>query len=227
MHRVTQVDSVKVHTKPMATDYLSALNAGSGLNVTEIVDALVDAERVPRQEKIDKDKEEATVKISALGSLKNELSIFQTNTAALDGQIGLALSSSTSNVKLSRTDSSLSSEFSHTINVSSIATGQVLNFDNDGSGFSSTTADIGIDSLTIDLGTWGAGPAFTSNGTSLAVPITGAASLKPLEMPLTMRLLASPHRLLRFQPSYSLMVNRSAQKTPCASPHHCLVPRLM
>ena len=185
----------------MATDYLSALNAGSGLNVTEIVDALVDAERVPRQEKIDEAKEEATVKISALGSLKNELSIFQTNTAALDGQIGLALSSSTSNVRLSRTDSSLSSEFSHTINVSSIATGQVLNFDNDGSGFSSTTADIGIDSLTIDLGTWGTGPAFTSNGTSSSLSLTtGAASLNDIRDAINNALLASPHRLLRFQP---------------------------
>ena len=54
----------------MATDYLSALNAGSGLNVTQIVDALVDAERVPKQEKIDEAKETASVKISALGSLK-------------------------------------------------------------------------------------------------------------------------------------------------------------
>jgi len=160
----------------MATDYLSALNAGSGLNVTQIVDALVDAERVPKQQKIDDAKETATVKISALGSLKNELSVFQTNTAALDGQIGLALSSSTSNVKLSRTDSSLASEFSHTINVSSIAAGQVLNFDNGGSGFSSTTADIGIDSLTIDLGSWGAGPAFTSNGTSSSLSLTTAAT---------------------------------------------------
>ena len=156
----------------MATDYLSALNAGSGLNVPQIVDALVDAERVPKQKKIDEEKEAATVQISALGSLKNELSVFQTNTAAVDGQIGLALSSSTSNVALSRTDSSLASEFSHTINVSSIANGQVLNFNNGGSGFSSTTADIGIDSLTIDLGTWATGPAFTANGTSSTLPLT-------------------------------------------------------
>ena len=60
----------------MSTDYLSALNAGSGLNVTQIVDALVDAERVPNQNAIDEAKESATVKISALGSLKNELSVF-------------------------------------------------------------------------------------------------------------------------------------------------------
>ena len=162
----------------MATDYLSALNAGSGLNVPQIVDALVDAERVPKQKKIDEEKEAATVQISALGSLKNELSVFQANTDALDGQVGLALSSSTSNVTLSRTDSSLASEFSHTINVSSIANGQVLNFNNGGSGFSSTTADIGIDSLTIDFGTWTLGPAFTDNGTSSTFSLTnGATSL--------------------------------------------------
>ena len=65
----------------MSTDYLSALGAGSGLNVPQIVDALVDAERVPKQNKIDDAKETASVKISALGALKNELSVFQTNSA--------------------------------------------------------------------------------------------------------------------------------------------------
>ena len=192
----------------MATDYLSALNAGSGLNVTQIVDALVDAERVPKQKKIDEAKDTATVKISALGSLKNELSVFQTNTAALDGQIGLALSSSTSNVTLSRTDSSLASEFSHTINVSSIATGQVLNFDNGGSGFSSTTADIGIDSLTIDLGTWAAGPAFTSNGTSSTLSFTtGDTSLSDVSDAINNAAIGVTASIIEVSTgSYSLMV---------------------
>ena len=155
----------------MSTDYLSALGAGSGLNVPQIVDALVDAERVPKQNKIDDARETASVKISALGSLKNELSVFQTNTAALDGQIGLSLSSSTSNVLLSRTDSSLASEFSHTINVTSIATAQVLNFNNGGSGFASSTADIGIDELSLRFGTW-SGSTFTANS-----DYTGATTL--------------------------------------------------
>jgi flagellar hook-associated protein 2 len=146
----------------MTVDYLSALNAGSGLNVTQIVDALVDAERTPKQNKIDEAKETATVKISALGSLKNELTVFNTNAAALDGQTGLTLSSSTSNVELTRTDSSLASQFSHTINVSQIAQAQVLNFDNGGAGFSSTTADIGIDELSLRFGTW-SGTSFSTN----------------------------------------------------------------
>ena len=43
----------------MAVDYISMLNAGSGLNTTQIVDALVDAERAPREEKIQAQVEEA------------------------------------------------------------------------------------------------------------------------------------------------------------------------
>ena len=164
----------------MSTDYLSALNAGSGLNVTQIVDALVDAERVPKQKQIDEAKETATVKISALGSLKNELSVFQTNANALDGQIGLSLSSSTSNVALSRTDSSLASEFSHTINVTSIATAQVLNFNNGGLGFSSSTADIGVDELSLRFGSW-SGSSFTTNSDySSATTLNFAAGSRSL-----------------------------------------------
>ena len=163
----------------MSTDYLSALNAGSGLNVPQIVDALVDAERVPKQQQIDEANEKANIAISALGSLKNELSVFQTNSNALDGQIGLALSSSTSNVTLSRTDSSLASEFSHTINVANIAKAQVLNFNNNGNGFSSTSADIGIDALTLEFGTW-SGTSFSANSdySSTTLSLTnGATSL--------------------------------------------------
>ena len=179
MHHVTRAKPTRIYTRTMSTDYLSALNAGSGLNVPQIVDALVDAERVPKQQQIDEANEKANIAISALGSLKNELSVFQTNSNALDGQIGLALSSSTSNVTLSRTDSSLASEFSHTINVANIAKAQVLNFNNNGNGFSSTSADIGIDALTLEFGTW-SGTSFSANSdySSTTLSLTnGATSL--------------------------------------------------
>ena len=45
----------------MAVDYLSAMNVGSGLNVTQIVDALVDAEKAPREAQITENIEEKTV----------------------------------------------------------------------------------------------------------------------------------------------------------------------
>ena len=198
-----------MHATTMSTDYLSALNAGSGLNVTQIVDALVDAERVPKQKQIDEAKESATVKISALGSLKNELSVFQTNAEALDGQIGLALSSSTSNVTLSRTDSSLASEFSHTINVASIAKSQVLNFNNNGSGFSSTTADIGIDQLTLEFGSW-SGTTFSSNSayaTTTLNLVNGATSLADVRDAINNAAIGVTASIIEVsENSYSLMV---------------------
>ena len=40
----------------MATDYLSALNVGTGLNTTEIIDSLVEAERAPKARMINDNK---------------------------------------------------------------------------------------------------------------------------------------------------------------------------
>lgn len=47
------------------TDYLGALGAGSGLNVPQIVDALVDAERVPKQNKIDDERDSISKNLCA------------------------------------------------------------------------------------------------------------------------------------------------------------------
>ena len=54
----------------MAVDYLSTLNAGSGLNNTEIIDALVNAERVPQENNITKKRDQRTVQISSLSQVK-------------------------------------------------------------------------------------------------------------------------------------------------------------
>ena len=116
------------------------------------------------KKEIDEAKDTATVKISALGSLKNELECVSNKYCRAGWPIGLALSSSTSNVKLSRTDSSLASGIFAYDQCIKHCHRAGLNFDNGGGGFSSTTGDIGIGSLTIDLGTWAAGPAFTGNG---------------------------------------------------------------
>jgi flagellar hook-associated protein 2 len=143
----------------VAVDYLSALNAGSGLNVTQIVDSIVEAERTPKEKKIEKAKEQATVAISALGSLKQELSVFQTNANALDGQMGLSLSSTDNKITVTRTDNNTASEFSHSVNVSQLATAHVLTF----SGFSSTTDDLNLDQLKLRLGHWNSDASFTEN----------------------------------------------------------------
>ena len=63
----------------MAVDYLSALNVGSGLNVTQIVDALVDAEKVPQESRIQEQLDERNVSISSLGDVKSDLGVFKGN----------------------------------------------------------------------------------------------------------------------------------------------------
>ena len=64
-------------------------------------------------------------------------------------------------------------------NVANIAKAQVLNFNNNGNGFSSTSADIGIDALTLEFGTW-SGTSFSTNSnySSTTLSLTsGATSL--------------------------------------------------
>ena len=78
----------------MAVDYLSALNVGSGLNVTQIVDALVDAERAPREAQLTEKVEEKTVSVSALGEVKADMKTFDDNLELLSGNTSLTVASS-------------------------------------------------------------------------------------------------------------------------------------
>jgi flagellar hook-associated protein 2 len=143
----------------MAVDYLSALNVGSGLNVTQIVDSLVEAEKAPRQEKIEAALEKSSVSISALGSLKNELNTMSANIGQLVGQEGLLVTSGSTALEITRTGNGQVAEFSSSIQINQLATAQVIEFD----GFTSTTDDINVDTITVDIGTWSAGPSFSSN----------------------------------------------------------------
>ena len=52
-------------------DVFSALNVGSGLNTTELIKNLVDAEKAPKEEKINEKIETTEVSISAIADLKN------------------------------------------------------------------------------------------------------------------------------------------------------------
>ena len=58
----------------MVVDYLSAINKqGSGLNVTQIVDSLVQAETAPIESRIQRQIDEKNAAISAYGTLAGEL----------------------------------------------------------------------------------------------------------------------------------------------------------
>ena len=56
---------------------ITSTGLGSGLEVNNIVTAIIDAEKVPVQSKIDRDTELATAQISAFGSINSALSTFK------------------------------------------------------------------------------------------------------------------------------------------------------
>ena len=153
----------------MAVDYLSALNSkGSGLNITQIVDSLVEAETLPKKESIESDKSSKELEISALAEMKSELSTVQKEIQLLANSSKYVPSSSnTSALSIEVNDNSVASDFSSEVRVVSIASKQTLQFSNSGS-FTTPNAAIGDGTLTINLGTW----ATNDSGFTNASPAT-------------------------------------------------------
>jgi len=154
----------------MAVDYLSALNVGSGLNVTQIVDALIDAERVPRETQINKDIEERTVSISALGEVKTEVKTFKDNLDYLEttNTNGLVVASSDDAVTIEANGKIAVQPFAHSFEVTQLATKHTLAF----TGFADTTSSTGVTDLTIDFGNWDTGPVFSPRTGNTTVNLT-------------------------------------------------------
>ena len=134
----------------MAVDYINALNAGTGLNTTEIVDGLITATRTPLDARITKSKEDKTVSISSLSQLKQTLTKSQAGFDTIEGTTGLKLDNSGTAIDLTLTNSNLASAFSNKVEVTQLAAGQTLVF----AGFTSSTQSLGTGSLAFNFGTW-------------------------------------------------------------------------
>ena len=140
----------------MAVDYLSALNVGSGLNVTQIVDAIVDAERVPRETFLNKKIDEKTVSISSLGEIKSDVKTFDSNLDILDGNTGLAVGSTDDKVVAIKENGKIAVQpFTHKIEVSQLAASHTVSFQ----GFTSASQVLASDSIDFDFGTWATNPS--------------------------------------------------------------------
>ena len=121
------------------TDVFSALNVGSGLNTSELIKNLVDAERAPKEEKINKKIETAEVSISAIAELKNTISESNSVIKSLDGTEVFTGSSTNTAVSLKVTDPAKVNQMMSTVSVSQLAKSQTLVFD----GFASATSNVG------------------------------------------------------------------------------------
>lgn len=142
----------------MATDYLSALNVGSGLNTTQIIDALVAAEQEPQEALVNSQKEEASVSISSFGSVRQNLTDFKSTMSAMNGVTGMSLTQTGSSVTATIRDDAKVDQFSSSFEVSQIAKSHTLVFD----GFTSESANVGSGTLTFEFGSWSSG-SFTVN----------------------------------------------------------------
>ena len=151
----------------MSSEYLKALNIGSGLDTKQIVDAIIAARKTPKENFIKNKIADKQTKTSSFGEVKNAISSFETNLSLYSGINGLSLQGNSTAFTAQISDPSKAKAFSHSINVSNLATSQTLVF----GGFSSATATVGTGTLNFAFGTWN-GSSFAANGSTsnLTIP---------------------------------------------------------
>ena len=156
----------------MAVDYLSTINqGGSGLNITQIVDSLVDAEKVPQESAIQNKIDANTTSISAIGEIKSALSKLSTSLDTLIGKTSLAVSSNSTAVTATITDPSKAVAVNSSMTISALAKGQTLAF----TGYSGTTSIVGGGSIKLERGDWSSG-SFVASATTASSSLSIAAT---------------------------------------------------
>lgn len=156
----------------MSVDYLSALNTnGSGLNITQIVDSLVQAETAPQKNLIQAKIDTRNTAISALATLSSELSSLKTNIEGFSGTSKFSATSGSTVNTITVSDTSKASEFTSDVQVTALATSQTLEF----SGYTSPTQELATGSISVDFGTWSANGASFTRDTSVSA-VTAAIS---------------------------------------------------
>ncbi len=161
----------------MAVDYLSAINRqGSGLNITELVDGLVEAETAPQVDRIQKDIDNRNAAISGYAIVANELGKLKTFTESLSGSSAFSVSSSNSAIGVQVDNQAEAKAFDAQISVSALAKAQTLEF----SGFSSKTESINLGSIAIDFGSW-SGDTFSINSNKASQSVTVSSANNTLD----------------------------------------------
>ena len=88
-----------------SVDYVSAINTkGSGLNITQIVESLVDAETKPKKDIINKKIDIKNIDISSIGTLTSEIDTLQKSLISLSNISKFKTTSGNTNVNLAVTD---------------------------------------------------------------------------------------------------------------------------
>ena len=163
----------------MAVDYLSAINqGGSGLNITQIVDSLVEAEQAPQENQIQTKIDARNTAISAIGEIKSALSKLSTSLTTLTGNTSLKVNSTSSAISATISDPSTAVAINSSISISTLAKGQTLAFED----YSSNTSLVGAGSLVLERGDWSSGSFVASaTVTSTSLTVTATDTLESLK----------------------------------------------
>ena len=147
----------------MAVDYLSTINqGGSGLNITQIVDSLVQAEQTPQENQIQSKIDSKNTAISAIGEIKSALSKLSTSLKTLTGNTSLKVNSTSSAISATISDPSTAVAINSSISISTLAKGQTLAFEN----YDSNTSLVGAGTLVLERGDWSSGSFVASSTVS-------------------------------------------------------------
>ncbi len=152
-----------------SVDYLSTLNSkGSGLNITQIVDSLVSAEKVPQEEQIQSRIDKKNTSISAIGEVKSALLTLSNSINKLVGNTSLKPSSNNTSISVSISNPSTAKTLDSSVTVNSLAAGQTLAI----TGYTSSETIVGGGTLVLERGNWSSGSfvaSTTINSKSLTV----------------------------------------------------------
>ena len=146
----------------MNTDFLSSLNPnGSGLNISEIVTGLVNAETVPKIELLERKIATTETSISALGLLRAQFENLNTALGLFAQTNSILATSSDSAISIAVDDAASVISSVTNIQVNAIAERQVLEF----GGFTAADAAVGAGDLVLEFGSWStdAIPVFTAD----------------------------------------------------------------
>ena len=166
----------------MTVDYLSVLNKkGSGLNITQIVDSLVEADTIPKKNMLSEDKATKETEISTFAEVVSELSSLKTDLDSLANSNKYVPSSANSAISISVSDNSTAKSFDSDIRVVSLASQQTLEFSGS-SAYTSPSASIGQGTLSINLGTWATDDSgFTNKSPAVTHSVTVDTSNNTLQ----------------------------------------------
>ena len=168
----------------MSVDYLSTLNKnGSGLNITQIVDSIVQAEVEPKRASITKKTSDIEAQVSELATFKSNISIFQEALNNLKLRDVFQVSTTVGSAVTYSPNSNISAAnaFSANVNVTQLAQAQTLEY----TGYTSRTQVLSDISLSISFGSV-ADNSFTADTNRSAVTVSlTAPTLEELAAELT------------------------------------------